>query len=148
MRIVDANVLLYAANDDAPHHAASRDWLNAALGGADRVGFSWIVGIAFLRLATSRTIFPSPLSPAEVFDQLGDWMAAPGAVVIHPSAAHLAVLAGLLEPTGTAGNLVNDAHLAALAIEHRAEVVSYDNDFARFADVRWRRPSELLGVSY
>ena len=144
MRIVDANVLLYAVNTDARHHAASREWLNTALGGADRVGFDWIVGVAFLRLATSRTVFPSPLSTAEALDQLGDWMAAPGAVVLHPTPAHLAVMAGLLEPTGAAGNLINDAHIASLAIEHRAEVVSYDNDFARFPGVPWRRPNDLL----
>lgn len=142
--MVDANVLLYAANVDARHHTASREWLDAALAGADRVGFDWLVGVAFLRLATSRSVFPSPMSAAAASDQLGDWMAATGAVVVHPSTAHVAVMARLLEPTGSAGNLVNDAHIAALAIGHRAEIVSYDNDFTRFADVRWRRPDDLL----
>jgi predicted nucleic acid-binding protein len=54
------------------------------------------------------------------------------------------VLERLLAPTGVAGNLVNDAHLAALAVEHRAEIVSYDNDFSRFPGVRWITPGRLL----
>lgn len=72
--------------------------------------------------------------------QVSEWLAAPGAVVAHPGPAHAEHLARLLQHVGTGGNLVNDAHLAALALEHRAEIVSYDNDFARFEGVRWRRP--------
>ncbi len=144
MRIVDANVLLYAVNADSRHHDASRRWLDAAVGGGDRVGFSWIVSLAFLRLATSARIFPNPLAPETAVDQLGRWTEAPGAVFVHPSAAHLAVFGGLVVASGSAGNLVNDAHLAALAVEHRADVVSYDNDFERFEGVRRVQPDALL----
>lgn len=68
------------------------------------------------------------------------WLGQPAAVVLQPTPRHAGVLRGLLETLGVAANLVNDAHLAALALEHGGEVVSFDSDFARFRGVRWRTP--------
>ncbi|KDA05686.1 ribonuclease [Microbacterium sp. CH12i] len=144
MRVVDANVLLYAVNADARHHDRALEWLDRALAGEDTVGFSWIALIAFARLSTRAEIFTAPLSPAEAMNQIDEWISAPGGRVLHPGERHLGILTGLLEDLGTAGNLVNDAHLAALAIEHRATVVSYDNDFSRFTRARWSTPDDLL----
>lgn len=144
MKIVDANVLLYAVNSSSEHHRASRRWLDTALSGADIVGFSWVSLLAFVRLTTKVGLFPSPLLPAEAIRQLTEWLAAPGAVVVGPSARHADVLGGLLTRVGTGGNLVNDGHLAALAVEHRATIVSYDSDFGRFEGVAWRTPEALL----
>jgi Predicted nucleic acid-binding protein, contains PIN domain len=143
MRVVDANVLLYAVNEDARHHASALEWLDRALMGEDTIGFSWIALLAFARLSTRPDIFSEPLSPAEAFAQIDDWISTPGGRVLHPGERHLGILSSLLDELGTAGNLVNDAHLAALAVEHRATVVSYDNDFSRF-DVRWHTPEQLL----
>lgn len=145
MRVVDANVLLYAINADAEHHAASQQWLDRALSGADTVGFAWIVLLAFLRLATKIGLFPMPLSSPEATAQVAEWLAAPGAQLVHPGDDHTGILSRLLERAGTGGNLVNDAHLAAIALHHRAEVVSYDTDFGRFDELRWRRPTDLSG---
>jgi len=144
MRVVDANVLLYAVNSDTVHHPASTAWLDRSLSGEDRVGFSWMVLLAFLRLVTKESLFPRPLSPGRAVGQVQEWLGAPGAVLVNPSPRHADVLSGLLASAGTVGNLVNDAHLAALAVENRADVVSYDADFGRFDGVRWRRPDELL----
>lgn len=145
MKIVDANVLLYAVNSDATHHQDARAWLDHALSGNDTVGFSWVALLAFVRISSRPGIFAHPLSVEEAMHQVGAWLAAPGAVVAHPGPAHAERLAGLLQQLGTGGNLVNDAHLAALALEHHAEIVSYDNDFARFTGVRWRSPDQLPG---
>ncbi len=144
MKIVDANVLLYAVNSDAVQHAKARAWLDHALSGNDTVGFSWVALLAFVRISSRKGIFPDPLSVEEGMQQVTEWLAAPGAVVLHPGPSHADHLARLLGLLGTGGNLVNDAHLAALAAEHRAEIVSYDNDFSRFAGARWRRPDELV----
>jgi len=111
--------------------------------------------IAFLRLTTKVGLFPSPLPPAAAMGQITEWLGAAGAVLISPTPRHADVLAGLVASvgcdglvlsgtTGTGGNLVNDAHLAALALEHRATIVSYDNDFARFDEVSRRTPDALL----
>jgi toxin-antitoxin system PIN domain toxin len=138
--LVDANVLLYAVNSDTDHHAESRAWLDGALGGAEPVGFSWIVLLAFLRVSTNRAALPDPLSVEAAAGQVRTWCSAPAAVIVEPTLRHADILAGLLEPTGTAGNLVNDAHLAALATEHAATIVTFDGDFGRFRGVRSRRP--------
>jgi toxin-antitoxin system PIN domain toxin len=141
VKLVDANVLLYAVNSDADHHERSRQWLDRSLSGDDTVGFAWIALLAFVRLSTREGLFPRPLSMDAAMDRVDAWLAAPSAVVLEPTIEHGRVLRSLLAPLTTAGNLVNDAHLAALAVEHKCEIVSFDNDFSRFAEVRWREPS-------
>lgn len=140
MKVVDANVLLYAVNSEAPRHAEANRWLDGALSGSETVGFAWIVLLAFVRLSTKSSIFPSPLSADAAFDRVDAWLAQPQAVVIEPSPRHGTIVRGLLASAGAAGNLVTDAHLAALALEHRGEVVTYDTDFGRFDGVRWSQP--------
>lgn len=121
-----------------------RTWLDSSLGGSDTVGLTWLALTAFIRISTKIGLFPDPLTPAEAIAQAQDWVAAPGAEIVEPSPAHLVVLEQLLKPTGTGGNLVSDAHLAAIALEHRATIVSYDSDFARFGDLKWQTPDECL----
>jgi toxin-antitoxin system PIN domain toxin len=141
VNLVDANVLLYAVDEDAPLHSAAISWLDPALAGREAVGFAWIVLLAFVRLSTHPAVFPSPLAADQAFDVVESWLAQPASIVLDPTVRHLSVLRGLLTPLGTAANLVSDAHLAALAVEHGAEIVSFDADFARFPGVRWRRPA-------
>ena len=140
MRLVDANVLVYAVDSDVPEHATARRWLDSALGGGEPVGFAWVVLLAFLRVATHGAVFPRPLSLSEAAGVVELWLAQPPAVVVHPTGRHLSLLRGLLADTGTAANLVNDAHLAALAVEHGAELVSFDRDFQRFPGLKWSLP--------
>ncbi|MGH3930846.1 MAG: type II toxin-antitoxin system VapC family toxin [Pseudonocardiaceae bacterium] len=143
MKIVDANVLLYAVNESAEHHEEAVGWLDAALNGRSTVGFSWISLLAFLRLSTKIGLFPAPLAVDQAVDRVRAWLAQPTSVLLEPTAQHLEVLSSLLTPLGTGGNLVNDAHLAVLAIEHRGEVVTYDSDFGRFPGVTWSTPAAL-----
>ncbi|MHB1139576.1 MAG: TA system VapC family ribonuclease toxin [Microthrixaceae bacterium] len=143
MNLVDANVLLYAVNTDASHHRASREWLDGALSGGATVGFSWIALLAFVRLSTKDGLFPSPLTTGEAFDRVDAWLAAPAAVLVEPTARHASLLRQLLAQVGVGGNLVNDAHLAALAIEHGGTVITYDHDFGRFDGVEWFSPPSV-----
>ncbi|OQO94021.1 VapC toxin family PIN domain ribonuclease [Saccharomonospora piscinae] len=136
MNLVDANVLLYAVNEDTVRHRTAREWLDTSLAGSDTTGFAWPALTAFLRISTHASIFAQPLTPDTASEIVANWLAAPTAVVLHPTPRHLVVLRGLLETSGTGGNLVNDAHLAALALEHRATVVTFDSDFGRFDGVR------------
>jgi len=140
VKIVDVNVLLYAVNEDAPQHAKSRAWLEAALSGPEPLGFDWTVLLAFLRLSTRTAVFPRPLTPGQATDVLRSWLDQPCAEVVDPAERHLDVLERLLVPLGTAGNLTSDAHLAALALEFGAELCSCDADFARFPGLRWTNP--------
>jgi len=140
MKLVDANILLYAVNTDAAHHERSVRWLDSALSGADTVAFAWVALLAFVRLSTKAGLFPSPLGVEGAMDRVDAWLGAAPAVVVEPTVDHQRILRDLLRPLGSGGNLVNDAHLAALSIEHRCGIVSFDNDFDRFAGVDWTVP--------
>lgn len=140
MRLLDANLLLYALDERSPRHALARAWLEEQLSGPDTVGLSWTVLLAVLRLSTNARVFEQPLSVDRAFDVLTEWLGQPCVVIVHPGDRHATVMRELLAPLGTAGNLVSDAHLAALAIEHGAELCSCDVDFARFAGLRWLDP--------
>jgi hypothetical protein len=139
MKIVDANVLLYAVNADSAHHDSARRWLTSSLSGNEAIGFPWASLQAFVRVSTNPRILASPLPISTAFDLIDSWLGQPPSTVPAPTARHAALLRGLLEQTGAGGNLTTDAHLAALAIEHSADVVTFDRDFARFA-VRVRVP--------
>ena len=140
MVVVDANVLLYAVDTASTHHKRSLAWLEGALGGAEAVGFAWVVLLAFIRIGTNRSILPNAMSVDAATGQVQAWLASAAAVVLEPTTRHADLLRGLLGETGTAGNLTTDAHLAALAIEHGADIVSFDRDFARFPGVSHRLP--------
>jgi uncharacterized protein len=141
VKLIDANVLLYAVNEDADRHEVSRRWLDESLSGRDTVGFAWIALLAFLRLSTKEGLFPAPLSPDGALDRVEAWLQAPPAVVLEPTVEHPRVLRRLLHDVGAGGNLVNDAHLAALAVQHRCTIVSFDHDFDRFDGVRREVPT-------
>lgn len=141
MLLVDANVLLHAVNERSREHAAARDWLRRALDGDEAVALAWTVVLAFLRLSTHPTVFPRPLAPGAAAEVIERWLRSPPVVAVEPTRRHLSLLHGLLDRSGAGGNLVGDAHLAALALEHGATVVSFDRDFARFDGVALQRPS-------
>jgi toxin-antitoxin system PIN domain toxin len=139
--LVDANVLLSAHNSRAPHHVAAKSWLEQALAGSESVLVPMTAVLAFLRLATHPAVFASPLSVEQALDAVDAWLDSPVAGIPHPGGDHLVLLRRLLTPLGIGGNLVNDAHLAALAVENGTAVVSFDSDFSRFVGVRWRPPT-------
>lgn len=140
MKLVDANVLLYAANTAAAQHGPSVRWLNAALSGTEGIGFAWSVMLAVVRVATHPSAFVRPLSASDAIGLVQEWLAQPPSLVVTPTARHLDLLAGLLREAGTGGNLVPDAHLATLALEYDATIVSFDRDFGRFRGLRLEVP--------
>jgi hypothetical protein len=140
MIILDANLLIYAVNGDSPLNRKAKSWLESALSGQETVGLAWNVLLAFLRLTTRPGLFRHPLTVDTAFDLVASWLDQPSVTIVHPGPRHLPVLRELLRPLGTGGNLTSDAHLAALAIEHRAELCSSDTDFARFYGLQWRNP--------
>ena len=140
MILVDANLLIYAVNSSAPRHAAAQRWLDERLNGVARVGLPWASLMAFLRLTTNPRVFPRPMGMADAWSHVQAWLSCGSAWVPAPTTRHAEILARLLAAPGVHGNLVPDAHLAALAIEHGLELNSTDGDFARFGELRWRNP--------
>lgn len=140
MRLLDLNLLLYALDESSPLHGDARPWVDRTLSGPETVALAWNVLLGFVRLSTRATVFTSPLRVDEALDIVSGWLDQPAVTVIHPTERHAAVLRELLVPLGTGGNLTSDAHLAALAIEHGAELCSTDADFSRFPGLRWVHP--------
>lgn len=140
MILPDLNLVVYAYNRDAPHHAAARSWWEERLNDTQPVAVPWIVVLGFVRLMTHRAVLIAPLSPGDAIAIVREWFAQPNVERLDPGPQHIDVLDQLLAAVGTAGNLTTDAHLAALAIEYQCELHSNDNDFARFPGLRWRNP--------
>lgn len=140
MKLLDANILLYSINSDAPLHADAKRWLESVLSGSESVGLSWSVILAFLRLTTRAGLFHTPLAPQAAFGLIQDWLDHPSVGIVAPGPGHFTILRRLLGDVGTAGNLTGDAHLAALAIENGAELCSCDADFSRFPELNWSNP--------
>lgn len=140
MKLPDVNLLLYAVDESSPRFERARPWVEALLGGRETVALPWSVLLAFLRLTTSPRVVAEPFTITEALDVVDGWLRRPNVVVIHPTDRHASILRELLTPLGAGGNLTSDAHLAALAIEHGAELCSADTDFLRFTGLRWSDP--------
>ncbi len=138
--LIDANILLYAADDAAPDYDRASAWLTEQLQGERRVGIPWESLTAFVRIATHPRASQRPLQPEEAWRFVTDWLSAPTVWVPVATERHADVLGGLVRSHRLVGNLIPDAHLAAIAIEHGLEICSADTDFARFTEVRWRNP--------
>ena len=140
MILVDANILVYARVSSFAQHHRARDWLDRQLNGVPRVGLPWASLLAFLRLVINPRIFEHPEPIGEAWDQVRGWLACDTAWIPEPTKRHSEVLAQLIALPRIYGNLVPDAHLAALAIEHGLTLCSTDGDFARFPGMRWLNP--------
>ena len=140
MIVPDVNLLLYAYNREAPLHNEARNWWVGLINGTEWVGIPWAVANSFLRLLTIRGLLTHPATPSQALDFVREWFRQPHVAPLNPGSQHLTLLGQLLAAAGVGGNLVMDAHLAALAMEYQAEVHSNDTDFGRFPGLRWRNP--------
>lgn len=138
--IVDANILIYAVDETSNHHAVAKQWLTNALNGSTRVGIPWVSLIAFQRITTHQRIYSHPLSPTTASDIMEAWISHPNVWIPEPGKHHAQLLRMLTNESDARGNLVTDAHLAALALEHGTSIVSFDADFSRFPDLHWENP--------
>ena len=138
--LVDANLLVYAHDASSPFHARARTWLEDQLNGPRRVALPWPSVLAFLLLTTNPRVSDRPLTPAQAWGHVKTWFSSPVAWTPVPTERHAEVLGRLVTELHLGANLIPDAHLAALAMEHGLEVCSVDGDFARFPDLRWRNP--------
>ena len=138
--LVDANLLLFSVDSTSVFHVTAARWIDEQLNGERRVAIPWESLTAFARIATNPRATERPLKPAEAWQFVDDWLAQPVVWVPVPTEDHSVVLGGLVRKYNLGANLIPDAHLAALAIEHGLEICSADTDFARFAEIRWRNP--------
>ena len=140
MKLIDANLLLYAYDPRAAHHEASRAWLEAALSGSTLIRFAWLTLWAFLRISTNPRVYERPLSTEEAETIVSSWLAQPVAGVLDPGERHWEILRELTRTGQAVGPVIMDAAIAALAIEHGATLCTTDRDFARFEGLTWVNP--------
>lgn len=140
MILVDANLLIYARSAASPDHAAARAWLDSRLNGSAPVGLPWPSLLAFVRVTTNPRIHARPLAMDAAWRQVEEWLDCEPAWIPAPTERHRALLGPLLARAAGRADLVADAHLAALAIEHGLILCSTDGDFARFPGLRWENP--------
>jgi uncharacterized protein len=138
--LLDANVLLYSVDHSSPHHGRCADWVRGAFTSQRRIALPWQTIGAFLRIATHPRVFSRPLNTADAWSMVQHWLAAPNSWVPAATERTALILGGLINDLDLRGNLVPDAQLAALAIEHGVAVISVDSDFARFDGLRWINP--------
>ena len=140
MILVDANILLYAEDSLHPHNREARAWWDEQLSGSRSVCLCWTVLSAFIRIATNPRVFDYPLSLEQAVARVQSWLEQPCTRVVRPTDRHWTVFQQMLSDGQAVANLVTDAHLAALAIEHGCELASTDSDFARFSRLKWMNP--------
>lgn len=140
MIVPDINLLVYAYNSDAVAHTEARQWWENLLSSNDTVAIPWAVICGFVRLMTHPAVLVVPMGTAQAFKHVRSWLSLPNVQVLEPGPRHLEIFENALKQAGVGGNLVTDAHIAALALEYQAQVHSNDADFARFPGLRWHNP--------
>jgi hypothetical protein len=140
MKLVDVNVLLYAANQADPRHEKMSAWLEAALNGEESIGVCWHVLIGFLRISTDPRAMARPLPMTAAVVLVNDWLSHPNVQLLTESDDHWQLLRELLQTAGAFGKIVSDVHLAAIAIGNQCTLASCDGDFSRFRRLRWENP--------
>ena len=140
MIVPDTNLLVYAHHPDAQLHSPAKRWWQALLDGNELIGLPWIVTTGFIRVSTNVRMLEQPTTTEVAVRVANDWFRYPHVFPLNPGSRHMVFLSEALAAVRIGGNLVPDAHIAALAIEYQAEVHSSDSDFARFPGLRWKNP--------
>ena len=140
MTVLDANILLYAYNADAPQQTAAKNWLTGLLASSELIALPWITIWAFIRISTNPRIWENARSPKDAIAIIAEWLAQPAIILLQAGPRHWDILQSLVLDHQAGGPLLTDAVLAALAIEHGASLASTDHDFSRFPGLRWINP--------
>ncbi len=141
----DANLLLYAEDSLSRHHESARVWWDKVLGATTPVHLCWPVLNAFIRITTNVRLYERALTADEAIARVESWLGQPCVRLVSPSEKHWALFQTQIRESRATANLVADAHLAALAIEHGSTLYSSDQDFARFPSLRWINPLNPSG---
>lgn len=135
MILVDANILLYAYNSTSEFHLSGKKWFEEALSSSQPIRFSWNTIHSFLRITTNIRVYPNPFTPTEAIGAVSEWFALPHVDILEPQERYFEIFSQLMIKSQIRGPLVIYAHLAALALEHGAQICTHDADFSRFPDL-------------
>jgi toxin-antitoxin system PIN domain toxin len=137
--LLDVNVLVAAMREDAPRHGAVKSYVEGLRRAPEPFGLSEYVLASTVRVLTHPRVFAPPTPQKSALAYVSALRNSSNVLFVAPGPRHWEIFRELLVSSGATGNLVPDAWLAALAIEHGCEWISDDADFARFSGLRWRR---------
>ncbi|MDO8209814.1 type II toxin-antitoxin system VapC family toxin [Conexibacter sp. CPCC 206217] len=140
MILFDVNVLINAHRAGQEHHDIARELVEHVVRGPEPFAVSELVMSGFVRIVTNPRAFAVPTPLDEAFLFVSSIKDHPNARVVRPGGRHWEIFEQLCRSTQARSALIADAHHAALAIEHGCEWLSFDRDFAKFSDLRWRHP--------
>jgi toxin-antitoxin system PIN domain toxin len=140
MRVADVNILVYAHREEMPRHRELNAWLSEAAVGPVGLGLTTIVTAGFVRIVTNHRILSRPSTTDEALAFLDTLRLGPAVRLVEPGGRHWSIFGDLCRRADATGNLVPDAALAAIAIEHGATLITTDRDFARFPGLHWQHP--------
>lgn len=140
MIVPDINLLVYAYNAEDRKHEKAKIWWENLLNGTEPVGLSWVVMSGFLRLMTHPRVLEKPMPVSRATEHVRTWLELPSVLTLEPGKRFPSLFLGFMDSSGAGGNLTTDAYLAALSVEHQAELHSNDPDFNRFSGLRWKNP--------
>jgi toxin-antitoxin system PIN domain toxin len=140
MKLLDANILLYAYNSSSQEHRQAQRWLEGAFAAPDPVGLCWLTIWAFLRISTNSRVFQQPLQTSQATRIVSKWLSHPSVTLLAPGDRYWSILSRLVVESQCRGPLISDASLAALALEHGAVLCTTDKDFTRFSELRTLNP--------
>ena len=140
MIIPDVNLLLYAVVSAFPQHKAAHAWWEETVNSPEEIGLPSPAIFGFIRIATNPRVLSPPLPVDAATGYVSAWLGQPNVSHLVPGPGHVEIAFSLLHGVGTGGNLTTDVQLAALALEHDADMYSNDTDFARFPGLRWHNP--------
>ena len=141
MKLLDANVLLYAYDRDSAQHTACRLWLEAVLNSDEIVALPWQTLLAFIRISTNPRAVRNSLCAADACAIVNTWLERPNVLALDAGDRFWEILRAQIDEAQVSGPLVTDAALAALALEHGATLCSTDRDFRRFHGLKLLDPS-------
>lgn len=140
MILIDANLLIYAFVKESVDHEKAKCWLDEQLNELPKVALPWPSLLAFLRITTNPRIYKKPVPTAKAMKQVSAWLELDNVWSPEPTQKHSHILSTLLELCPNQANMVPDAHLAALSMEHGLKLCSADRGFARFPKLQWVNP--------
>ncbi len=141
MKAIDTNIIVYALDEGSPQHATASQLLKNLAEGSAPWAVPWPCLYEFLRVATHPAISPMRITMKQAWERIQSILASPPLMLLHETERHKEILESLIQGADLSGNLIFDAHIAALLMEHGVhEIITADHDFRRFPQLTVTNP--------
>ena len=136
MILLDVNILLYGVDTASPFHPHARQWLDEMFAKRVQLGIPFTAYLGFLRISTGRSVLKKPLSLQDAFTMMDEHFSQSNVMMVYPTESHVPIFQHIAKEAQVTADEIPDAHLAALAIEHNAQLCTHDRGFRRFKGLK------------